>query len=213
MQGELWQGECRYDLTIPMKHHLIRSDPFTDLLFNALLGFTFLFLVAIMFINPDSKSGIVDAKAEYILSIRWEDDSPDDIDLWVEDPDGRLVWFRNREAGLLHLDRDDRGLVNDTITVNGQVLQNSLNQEIVSLRGIVPGEYVVNLHYYATETKKPVDVTVRLVKVNPRLEIIYYGTARLDKIGHERTALRFHIRQDGTVGHINFLPKSIVLIG
>ncbi len=34
-----------------------RSDPFTDLLFNALLGFTFLFLVAIMFMNPEAKSG------------------------------------------------------------------------------------------------------------------------------------------------------------
>ena len=27
------------------------SDPFTDLLFNALLGFTYLFLIAIMFMN------------------------------------------------------------------------------------------------------------------------------------------------------------------
>ena len=41
-----------------------RSDPFTDLLFNALLGFTFLFLVAIMFMNPEAKSGIIDPKAE-----------------------------------------------------------------------------------------------------------------------------------------------------
>ena len=48
-----------------------RSDPFTDLLFNALLGFTFLFLVAIMFMNPEAKSGIIDPKAEYILTITW----------------------------------------------------------------------------------------------------------------------------------------------
>ena len=37
-----------------------RSDPFTDLLFNALLGFTFLFLVAIMFMNPEAKTGIIE---------------------------------------------------------------------------------------------------------------------------------------------------------
>ena len=30
-------------------------DPFTDLLFNALLIFTFLFLVTIMFLNPPAK--------------------------------------------------------------------------------------------------------------------------------------------------------------
>lgn len=190
-----------------------RSDPFTDLLFNALLGFTFLFLVTIMFMNPEAKSGIIDPKAEYILTVTWEDNNPDDIDVWVEDPDGQIIWFRNREVGLLHLDRDDRGLVNDTITVNGEELQNPLNQEVVTLRGVVTGEYVVNLHYYATETKNPVDVEVRLVKVNPKLEVIYYGTVKMDKVGSEKTALRFSINRDGRVNNVNFLPKVIVLIG
>ena len=190
-----------------------RSDPFTDLLFNALLGFTFLFLVAIMFMNPEAKTGIIDPKAEYILTITWEDNSPDDIDVWVEDPEGQLVWFRTPEAGLLHLDRDDRGLVNDTITVNGEEIQNPLNQEVVTLRGIVKGEYVVNVHYYASETGKPVDVNVRLAKVNPVLEVVYYGTVTLEKKGDEKTAVRFKIGRDGEVSDINFLPKSLVTLG
>lgn len=191
----------------------LRSDPFTDLLFNALLGFTFLFLVAIMFMNPEAKSGIIDPKAEYILTITWEDNSPDDVDVWVEDPEGQVLWFRTPEAGLLHLDRDDRGLVNDTITINGEELQNPLNQEVVTLRGVVKGEYIVNLHYYASETGKPVDVNVRLVKVNPKLEVIYYGTVNLEKRGDEKTALRFKIGRDGKVYGINFLPKSLVQLG
>ena len=190
----------------------LQTDPFTDLLFNALLGFTFLFLVAIMFMNPEAKSGIIDPKAEYIVTVTWEDNSPDDVDTWVEDPDGQVIWFRNPEAGLLHLDRDDRGLINDTITVNGEELQNPLNQEVVTLRGVVKGEYVVNLHYYATETERPVDVNVRLVKVNPKLEIKYYGIVTLDHKGDERTAVRFNIGRDGDITDINFLPKSIVSI-
>ncbi|MEE9552462.1 MAG: hypothetical protein V3V89_05395 [Gammaproteobacteria bacterium] len=189
------------------------SDPFTDLLFNALLGFTFLFLVAIMFMNPEAKSGMIDPKAEYIITITWEDFSPDDIDTWVEDPDGQVIWFRNPEAGLLHLDRDDRGLLNDTITINGEEVQNPLNQEVVTIRGIVKGEYVVNLHYYASETQKPVKVNVRLVKVNPALEIIYYGTVSLDKAGEEKTAFRFIIGRDGKISGLNFLPKQLVSIG
>jgi len=191
----------------------LRSDPFTDLLFNALLGFTFLFLVAIMFMNPEAKSGIIDPKAEYILTITWEDDSPDDVDVWVEDPEGQILWFRTPEAGLLHLDRDDRGLVNDTITINGEEVQNPLNQEVVTLRGIIKGEYIVNLHYYASETGTPVDVNVRLVKVNPKLEVIYYGTVNLEKRGDEKTAVRFKIGRDGRVFGINFLPKSLVTLG
>ena len=191
----------------------LRSDPFTDLLFNALLGFTFLFLVAIMFMNPEAKSGIIDPKAEYIITITWEDNSPDDVDTWVEDPEGQILWFRTPEAGLLHLDRDDRGLVNDTITIAGEEVQNPLNQEVVTLRGVVKGEYIVNLHYYASETGTPVDVNVRLVKVNPKLEVIYYGTVNLEKRGDEKTAVRFKIGGDGDVYGINFLPKKLVELG
>ena len=189
------------------------SDPFTDLLFNALLGFTFLFLVAIMFMNPEAKSGIIDPKAEYIFTVTWADNNPDDIDTWIEDPQGQVIWFRSPEAGLIHLDRDDRGLINDSITINGEEVQNPLNQEVVTIRGVVKGEYVVNLHYYASETGKPVDVNIKLVKVNPSLEVIYYGTVRMEKGGDEKTVLRFKIGADGKISEIGFLPKKLVSLG
>ena len=195
------------------KRRRSQSDPFTDLLFNALLGFTFLFLIAIIFMNPEAKTGIIDPKAEYIITVTWEDNSPDDIDTWVEDPDGQIIWFRSPEAGLLHLDRDDRGLLNDTISINGEEIQNPLNQEVVTIRGVIKGEYVVNLHYYASETEKPVNVNVRVVKVNPALEVVYYGVVTLDKKGDEKTAVRFRIGYDGKVSGINFLPKKLVSIG
>ncbi len=189
------------------------SDPFTDLLFNALLGFTFLFLIAIMFMNPVAKKGIIDPKAEYIITIAWPDNSPDDVDTWVEDPNGNLIWFRNREAGLVHLDRDDRGQVNDTINVNGEEIQNPLNQEVVTIRGVVPGEYIVNVHYYATETGLPLPVTVKVSKVNPALEIVYYGDTLLEKKGDEKTAVRFVIDKSGKVSQISHINKSLVVFG
>ncbi len=187
------------------------SDPFTDLLFNALLGFTYLFLLAIMFMNPVAKKGIIDPKAEYIITVAWPDNNPDDIDTWVEDPKGNVVWFRNREAGLIHLDRDDRGTANDTIEVNGTKIQNPLNQEVVTIRGVVPGEYVVNLHYYATETSSPVRATVKIAKVTPALEIGYYGETILNEKGDEKTAVRFSIDEGGSVGSISHIEKSIVI--
>jgi len=189
------------------------SDPFTDLLFNALLGFTFLFLVAIMFMNPIAKKGIIDPKAEYIITVTWPDNNPDDIDTWIEDPNGNLVWFRNREAGLVHLDRDDRGMVNDTLNINGKTIANPLNQEVVTIRGVVPGEYVVNVHYYASESGSPVKVAVRVDKVNPALEVIYYGHYTLGAKGDEQTALRFTVNADGAITGINHLDKSLVTLG
>ena len=190
-----------------------KADPFTDLLFNALLGFTFLFLVAIMFMNPIAKKGIIDPKAEYIITVTWPDNNPNDIDTWVEDPIGNVIWFRRKEAGLIHLDRDDRGTLNDTIDINGKIVQNPLNQEIVTIRGVVPGEYVVNLHYYASETDKPVDVSVKLAKVNPALKILYYDHVSMEKQGDEHTAVRFVIGPGGGVTNINHISKRLVTFG
>jgi hypothetical protein len=186
------------------------TDPFTDLVFNTLLGITFLLIIAVMLVNPEAKTGNVQLKAEYIITMSWKDFDPDDIDIWVEDPKGDVVWYRNPEAGLMHLDRDDRGMLNDTLTVNGKVIENPLNQEIVTIRGVLPGEYVVNVNYYASETKKPVDVSVKVEKINPVLQVVYYGTVTLQKQGDEKTVLRFTINPDATIGAINFLPKHLV---
>lgn len=186
------------------------SDPFTDLLFNTLIGFMLLFFVAIIFLNPAKKTANVDLDAEYLIVVTWPDNNPDDVDTWIEDPEGGVAWFRNRSAGLVHLDRDDRGMLNDTIEVNGKKIENPLNQEVAVVRGVVPGEYTVNVHYYETETGKPVEVDVRLAKVNPVYKIFYNGKVKLPKKGAEVTALRFSLLSDGSIAGINNLQKQLV---
>ncbi|MEJ2455587.1 MAG: hypothetical protein P8103_15720 [Candidatus Thiodiazotropha sp.] len=195
------------------QHRDFDADPFTDLLFNALLAFTFLFLVALMFLNPPAKSGTINPKADFIITVTWPDNNPDDIDTWVEGPAGQLVWFKQPQAGLLHLDRDDRGMANDSLVVDGKAVVNPLNQEVVTLRGRPPGEYVVNVHYYNSKSLSPVPVTVSLAEVNPVLKILHYATLTLERLGEEKTALRFSIAPDGQVFGINTLPKSIVEVG
>jgi len=186
-------------------------DPFYDMLFNMLIAFVFCFIVALLAMNPKAlKTGDIRAKAEFIITVSWPDMNPNDIDTWVQDPGGNLVWFRNREAGLMHLDRDDRGLANDSIVVNGRAVVNPLNQEVVTLRGIAPGEYTVNAHYYDSKDGKPVEVTVSIVKVNPRAEVAYYGQLTLARKGDEATAARFTVLPDGTVASVNTLPKTLV---
>lgn len=186
-------------------------DPVTAILFKMIQALTFFFVLAVLFMNPEAKKGIIDPKAEYIITTTWEDENPDDVDLWVEDPKGNVIWFRNREAGLVHLDRDDRGMLNDTLEAAGQTVSNPLNQEVVTIRGVVPGEYVVNLHYYATETGRPVKAAVRLDKVNPTLKVIDYTKLTLDKKGDEQTAMRFTLDADGNVIDINRTQKPIVI--
>ncbi|WP_119154534.1 hypothetical protein [Caldimonas tepidiphila] len=185
-------------------------DPFSDLLFNTLLAFVMLFAIAFVAMNPKAKTGVIDAKAEFIITASWPDMNPNDIDTWVQDPAGNTVWFRSREAGMMHLDRDDRGLSNDTIVINGQQVVNPLNQEVVTIRGFAPGEYTVNLHYYETRDGQPVEATVSVVKVNPRAEVVYYGTKTLPRKGDEATLVRFSIDAAGGVTDVNTLPKTLV---
>jgi hypothetical protein len=186
-------------------------DPFYDMLFNMLIAFVFCFIVAMLAMNPRAlKAGDIPAKAEVLITVSWPDMNPNDIDTWVQDPAGRLVWYKQRDIGLLHLDRDDRGLANDTIVVDGKKIINPLNQEVVTLRGIEPGEFVVNVHYYESANAAPVDVTVTVVKVNPRAEVIFHGTLTLAHKGDEATAVRFTVRPDGSVTDVNTLAKSLV---
>lgn len=192
----------------PRRHDEI--DPFSDLLFNTLLIFVMLFAVALIAMNPKAKTGVIDAKAEFIITVTWPDMDPNDIDTWVQDPAGNLVWFRAREGGMMHLDRDDRGLSNDTIVINGQQVVNPLNQEVVTIRGVAAGEYTVNVHYYDSKNGKPVPVNVSVVKVNPRAVVVYYGTVELARKGDEATAARFTLDRDGQVTNVNTLPKTLV---
>lgn len=185
-------------------------DPFSDLLFNTLLAFVMLFAIAMVAMNPKAKTGVIDAKAEFIVTVSWPDLNPNDIDTWMQDPAGRLVWFRAREAGLMHLDRDDRGVVNDTLVVNGQTVVNPLNQEVVTVRGFAPGEYTVNLHYYESRNGEPVPVNVSVVKVNPRAQVVYYGSVTLARKGDEATAVRFSVDRAGAVTDVNTLPRRLV---
>jgi hypothetical protein len=187
------------------------TDPFYDMLFNMLIAFVFCFVIAILAFNPQArKAGDVPAKAEFMVTVSWPDGNPNDVDAWVMEPGGKTLWFRQRDAGLLHLDRDDRGAKNSSVLVNGREFSSPIRQEIVTLRGIVPGEYVVNAHYYDSGDQQPVDVSVSVVKINPQAEIVFTGTQQIPRKGDERTLIRFTLDEGGGVSDLNTNPKTIV---
>src|SRR5262245_33045184 len=185
-------------------------DPFTVMLFKGLQVVCFMFFLAFLTINPEALSGKIDTKAEFIVTVTWPDNNPDDIDTYVEDPLGNIVWYHQLEAGFLNLDRDDRGDFNDYVMINGKKVKNPLRQEIVSMRGIIAGEYVVNVQHYLATTPDPVEVKIRVEKVNPKVQVIYYGTVELKGTGSEVTACRFTVAADGSVTDVNTMQKSLV---
>ena len=172
-------------------------DPFTDLLFNILLGFVFLFFLTILFINPITKLGNVNLKAEYIITIEWKESLPDDVDIWVKDPNGEIVSYLKKDAGWLHLDRDDRGVINDKVSINGEEYTYPINREVVTLRGIIPVEYIVNLYLYDNKSNNPVDVKLIIEKVNPSLKLVYFNNITLMQNDSEMTIARFNLNSSG----------------
>lgn len=183
--------------------------PFTDILLNVLMGFSIMVFIAFALIRPEMLTGDVELRAEYIITMTWADNHPDDIDMYVQDPGGNIVWYNSPEGGLLNLDRDDRGNYRDVIVINGERIENPLNQEIVTLRGIVAGEYVVNVHHYVANGIDPVPVSVKVERVNPSLELVWYGTVTVDHRGHEVTAIRFTLDAEGNPSELNDRPKSL----
>lgn len=172
-----------------------------DLLMNTLLGFVLLFTVAILLINPDAHKADIETKAEYVITLTWSSDLVSDVDIWVEDPLGNILFFRDKEKGLMHLDRDDLGNDNDYVFVNGVMVTNENNQEIVSIRGFIPGEWVINLHLYMNKDGEGVEIPVRvkITKLNPKVVDVFNKKITLKTEKEEVTVTRFVMDSQGDI--------------
>jgi hypothetical protein len=115
-----------------------------------------------------------------------------------------------REAGFLVLDRDDRGSANNAVVVGGRKITSPIRQETVSIRGIIAGEYTVNVHYFLASLGGPVPVVVQVEKINPTVEVISHDTLTLNRMGEEKTAVRFRLAADGHVIDVNHREKSLI---
>jgi hypothetical protein len=186
---------------------------FLDLLFNLVVGFVMLFIIAFILIRPITENKQIEQKAEYIITVTWPEEYYDDVDVWLRNPNEEVVSFKQTEIGLMHLDRDDLGKANDTEWVNGvgEVVY-PYNREIVTVRGYIPGEYILNIHLYKqiayTTGVKPVPVTVSVEKINPRVTPILKEEFVLTTAWEEQTVLRFTLNRDGEIESISrdFFP-------
>ena len=191
------------------KYH--NNIAFIDLLFNTALCFVFLFVISFMLIKAESKPSRIETKAEFVITLTWDDEGKDDIDLWLQDPHGNLIFFMQKEGGLAHLDRDDLGKDNDAIySIDGKTISYSFNQEITTIRGIIPGEWTVNVHMYAKKQEEPSNVIVKIEKLNPVVVLIYMDKFTLSRAWEERTVLRFIMDEHGRVTDMTQLPKGLV---
>lgn len=189
---------------------------FMDMILNALVCFIALFMLSLTQINPKSKSDsepVVETEGKYVVVMSWPDGSGDDVDLYVRDPAHRIAFFSSREAGLMHLEHDDLGSRNDTMSTETGEVRLDKNEERVILRGVIPGEYVVNVHMYTKHDTGPTPVTITLLRLRGTDAEIVKRERVLDRDGDERTAFRFTVATDGSVVRTSITDLPAPLVG
>lgn len=155
----------------------------------------------------EEQAGKSDPPGNMIVSITWPQGDTD-VDLWVMGP-GELVpvGYSNKGGMLFNLLRDDLGNYPDA---------SGINYENAFTRGIIPGEYTINLHCYrCTTVPQEVTVEVSLNLGEPKsktpMKVLLTSKVKLTKAGQERTAANFILTADNTLqpGSLNGVFKPL----
>lgn len=171
-------------------------------------------IVALLIVSVAPKKAQEGAKveAEYLISIEWDRMLDDDIDLWALGPphNDQPVYYKSREYGAMHLDRDSRGWMDDKQVIDGQVIYLP-HKEIITVRGIIPGTYAFAAHYYSPHGVGSHDVKVHweVVKINPVATTIGRGEIDLPSQGVGENFWSMEVARDGSFTPLDLPVKPI----
>ncbi len=174
---------------------------FTDLLFGTVFAIMALFILVLILINEDNNKEVT-LQAAVIIIATWDHTHDTDIDLWLQDPTKNIAYWREKEVGLMHLDRDDIGSGRDHIILEGINTLVPINQEIMKIRKTIPGKYVVNLHYFESKIRTPETVTVQLIQISPVYKLLAVKTITLSRY-KEKTVFTFVTNNLGKINQVN----------
>lgn len=182
---------------------------FRDLIMLMLSGFVTVAVLMLAHINPKAAASTAKdtaAPGNILVEANWPPDMDSDVDLWVQAPGDMPVGYSNKGGAVFNLLRDDLGK---------QLDLSGLNYESAYSRGIVPGEYTVNLHLYRNRAAAAdVPVTV-IVSSKPNADAparqILMSKVDLMREGEERTVFRFKLTEAGGLvsGSVNSLQRPL----
>jgi len=156
-----------------------------------------------------AQSGVPE-KAEYLMSAEWNVDLDADVDIWMIPPTRKPVFYGSRDVGCARLDSDNRGFIDDVVTLaDGTKVKVDSDKETISLRCVQPGHYDLGVNLYAFRengvTKvgalhgPGVKVHVEIVQVNPKVHLVFAKDVTLDRVGQTINVESFDLSQDGRI--------------
>tara|TARA_B110000285_G_C15104324_1_gene606988 strand:+ start:474 stop:1118 length:645 start_codon:yes stop_codon:yes gene_type:complete len=183
---------------------------FQDMLFLMLSGVTVLWVLSFLLINPIAKQHDIETPAEYIITMDWAGQSDDDIDMWLRTPNGNIIGFFNKDQDGANLERDDLGLVTDCYQLGDGANRTQgcirINREVITLRGLIPGEYQLKFHVYnvsGTVDGNPVEMEI--IKINP-YKIVFTEEFVYEVKKQHISVIRFTIDADGNISELSQVP-------
>ncbi len=172
------------------------SVVFRDVILLALTGFISMVILLIPFVNPPTEEEKnSEPPGNVIVELFWDDTRDVDIDLWVQAPNDIPVGYSNKGGFYFNLLRDDLGKYKDNTPVN---------YEVSYSRGIVAGEYFVNLHLYREDKSpfNPIDAEILVSVIHPETKErkqILKSIKNLTIVGTELTVFRFYLDENGVL--------------
>ncbi len=180
---------------------------FRDVILLVLVGFVAMVIMLLPHITVAKKeSEQTKVPGNVIVEMHWPSNQPVDVDLWVKAPGEFPVGFWNQGGEIFNLLRDDLGFVGDATDEN---------YEITYSRGIIQGEYIVNVHMYGPlppGVTVPVNVVVSVRKKYDDAHQLLKTDIKLTRQNQEETAFRFKLTGDGDLvpGSVSTLRRSLI---
>ncbi len=180
---------------------------FRDVVLLALVGFVAMVIMLLPHITVAKKeSEQTTVPGNVIVEMHWPSNQAVDVDLWVKAPGEFPVGFWNQGGEIFNLLRDDLGFVGDATDEN---------YEITYSRGILQGEYIVNVHMYGPlppGVTVPVNVVVSVRKKYDDTNQLLKTDIKLTRRNQEETAFRFKLTGDGDLvpGSVSTLRRSLI---
>lgn len=166
--------------------------------------------------EPESQDEESRRRGNIRVEIIWDGSRDVDVDLWCKAPGEIAVGYSNKGGRVFNLVRDDLGHTGDLTDIN---------YEVAFTRGIPPGEYIINLHYYRGESGPLITDVDNTISVKVLITIrkddssgskedpqkILTTTIELKRVGDEITVVRFKLdrNKDLIKDSINTIQRKI----
>ena len=180
---------------------------FRDVLMLALIGFVAMVVMLLPHISKtQDETDEHTPPGNVVVEMYWPDELPVDVDLWVQAPNDVPVGFWNQGSQFFNLLRDDLGMEGDA---------SARNYEVSYSRGILAGDYTVNVHMYGkipAGVVVPVRVVVSVKAKYDSLRQILQTSVELQRRNQEETAFRFRLTGDGELvpGSVTTLRRRLI---